>query len=336
MKILLIDDQMTILTSMKEALEPGGYECILFDQPVKAMNCLSTTHFDVVVTDLKMPKMDGIEVLKRVQNVRPGTPVIIMTGYADTENAIHAVNYGAYAFYQKPIKIKKFIKTLKELESAAEKSESSEIMTNQLENDRSALIAEMNHRVINNLQIISSLLRLQSSNMQNDEAMQALTMANNRIRSMAIVHEHLYSYEKPSGIKMHEYIPLLAANLKKTLNNRSGIQFNYDLQAVSLHLDKAIPLGMIMNEVLANSLLHAFTGKKSKSCHIKIELGRRIDNNIRICIIDNGIGLPADFDSKSIASMGMTTINVLIEQLNAEVHWYTQSGTGFELIIPDK
>ena len=105
MKLLIIDDQPQVTNSLKEAIEPGGHECVIFNHPQKALNHFEKEYFDVVLTDLKMPDMDGIQVLRMIQQLRPGTPVIILTGYADTHNTIDAVNYGANAFFQKQVKI---------------------------------------------------------------------------------------------------------------------------------------------------------------------------------------------------------------------------------------
>ena len=104
MKLLIIDDQPQVTNSLKEAIEPGGHECIIFNHPQKALSHFEKEYFDVVLTDLKMPEMDGIQVLRTIQQLRPGTPVIILTGYADTGNTIDPVDHDQQGLHRYPLK----------------------------------------------------------------------------------------------------------------------------------------------------------------------------------------------------------------------------------------
>ena len=320
MKLMLIDDQMPILISLKEALEPGGHECILFDLPELALARFTSEHYDAVITDLKMPKMDGIEVLKQVQKSKPGTPVIILTGYADTENAMQAVNHGAYAFYQKPIKIKQFITVLKELDEQLQLSGHTQQVVNRLVDERAALLAEVNHRVKNNLQVINSLLRMQFRSTSSREAADALLYANNRIHSMALIHDHFYAMEGASAVRLHEYIPVLADELMRYIRPQLSVHFEYDLNTVSLPLDQAIPVGMILNELISNALRHAFPSEHKNRPEIRIELVRNHDNEIKVAVWDNGIGLPEGLDSRSEKCVGLSIVRILVtEQLEGKL-----------------
>jgi DNA-binding NtrC family response regulator len=117
MKLLIVDDEAPILESLKAALKPSGYECVVTQKPREAVEAFKRDGFDVVITDFMMPEMNGIELLKEVKNARPDANVIILTGYADIENAIAAVNNGAYAFFRKPLDFRDFMNTLRKLES---------------------------------------------------------------------------------------------------------------------------------------------------------------------------------------------------------------------------
>lgn len=116
MKILLIDDDKDSNKMMKEALEPGGHECTYFHNPFEGIAAYKDNSFDTVVTDYKMPGLNGIEVLKRLKEYDKDAVVIVLTGYADIDNAINAINNGAYAFFRKPLDIKEFIMTLDKIE----------------------------------------------------------------------------------------------------------------------------------------------------------------------------------------------------------------------------
>jgi DNA-binding NtrC family response regulator len=116
MKIALIDDELAILESLERALKPTGYECFPFQSPKDALEDYTQEKFDVVITDFMMPGMNGIEVLKAIKEINPEAFVILITGYADIENAIAAVNHGAYAFFRKPFDFRDFITTLRQIE----------------------------------------------------------------------------------------------------------------------------------------------------------------------------------------------------------------------------
>lgn len=334
MKLLLIDDQINILISLKEALEPGGHRCELFDRPKEALQRFEKEAFDAVVTDLKMPQMDGIEVLKRVQTLKPGTPVIIMTGYADTENAIQAVNYGAYAFYQKPIKIKKFIETLKALEQWIARRNERDLEFGRLTKERSAMLSEVAHRVKDNLQVITSLLRIQLRSVSNPETAEALLDANNRIRAMALIHDYLCASESPVCIRMYEYIPVLAHELRQSLAGELAVDLVFDLAPMCMPLEEAIPTGMILNELIANAMRHAFVGTAPAQPKIEISLAMTRDQRIRLGVSDNGVGLSPAIDLDSVQTVGLSIVRILIQdQLRGEVRINRRKGTRFEILL---
>jgi len=116
MKLLLIDDDLECIQYLKEALELGGNECILFQNPKEGVAAYDGKNFDAIITDFKMPQMNGIDVLKAVREKNPSAYVIILTGYADLDNAMAALNYGAYAFFRKPLNLKDLIKILSKIE----------------------------------------------------------------------------------------------------------------------------------------------------------------------------------------------------------------------------
>ena len=116
MRIILIDDEIAIIESLKFALEPAGHKCELFTNPVNAIKAFRTGDYDAIVTDFKMPEMTGIDILKEVRKLSSHAPVIILTGYADIDNAIEALNFGASAFFRKPFAIKDLMEVLVRVE----------------------------------------------------------------------------------------------------------------------------------------------------------------------------------------------------------------------------
>ena len=127
MKLMLIDDEMPILESLARALKPTGFECVTFQNSLKALEAYRLGGFDAVITDFMMPEMNGIEVLRAIKAMDSNARVIILTGYADIDNAIAAVNRGAYAFFRKPLEFREFITTLKKIESELEGKQKKEV-----------------------------------------------------------------------------------------------------------------------------------------------------------------------------------------------------------------
>ena len=116
MKILLVDDDADCLASLDAMLEPAGHQCTLFTIPEEAVEICRQQYYDLVITDMKMPGMDGLEVLKKVRELSPETKVIIITAYGDVTTAMAAVNNQAYAFFGKPLPINDLMQTLEKIE----------------------------------------------------------------------------------------------------------------------------------------------------------------------------------------------------------------------------
>jgi len=117
MNILLVDDDADCLDGLVTVLEPAGHQCDLFTVPEKALEAYRQKQYDVVVTDMKMPGLNGLDILKKARSINPEAKVIIATGYGDVETAIAALNNGAYAFFGKPIDLNDLMETLEKIES---------------------------------------------------------------------------------------------------------------------------------------------------------------------------------------------------------------------------
>ncbi len=122
MRIMLIDDEADCLASLSSAMQPTEHQIDVFDNPAKAMADFSHVEYQLVITDMKMPQMTGIEVLQEVKRARPETQVIIITGYGDAETAIAALNNGAFAFFGKPVDIGELLETIDKVEVALSNS----------------------------------------------------------------------------------------------------------------------------------------------------------------------------------------------------------------------
>ncbi|MBD3181550.1 hypothetical protein GF312_04605, partial [Candidatus Poribacteria bacterium] len=204
--------------------------------------------------------------------------------------------------------------------------------------EKEVLLKEIHHRVKNNLQIISSLLSLQSGYIDDDQALSMFNESKNRVKSMALIHEKLYQSETLASIDFAGYIQDLAEYLLRMYGAASqGIRLSVDVRDVSLDIDTAIPCGLIINELVSNSLKYAFPKDRKNDTEniIKIELYEYDNNQLTLSIGDNGIGFPEDVDFQDTDSLGLQLVNTLTEQLDGSIELDGISGTKFSIDFPD-
>jgi PAS domain S-box-containing protein len=199
--------------------------------------------------------------------------------------------------------------------------------------EKEALLKEIHHRVKNNLQIISSLLSLQSDHLTNENAGEALRDSQNRVRSMAMIHEQLYSSGDLAKIDFSQYIRDLTAQLFRTYSVQArGIELALDVEPVILEIDRAIPCGMIINELLTNCLKHGFKGKTQGI--ITVTLHPEEEGMIRFSVSDDGVGIAPEVDIMNVPSLGMKLVRTLTDQLRGQVTVNRQRGTQFVVVFP--
>ena len=196
--------------------------------------------------------------------------------------------------------------------------------------EKEVLLREIHHRVKNNLQVVSSLLSLQSNTLTDANMREVFTESQNRIRSMALVHENLCQGEDLANIDFKKYIEALTSDLLQSYGGSSNrITLTIVIDDISLGIDTAIPCGLIVNELVANSLKHAFPqGRKGE---IRIEL-HSIDDTFELIVSDNGRGMPENINLKKIESLGLMLVTILAEdQLDGEIILEREGGTTFHI-----
>ena len=192
--------------------------------------------------------------------------------------------------------------------------------------EKEVLLKEIHHRVKNNLQVISSILNLQSSFVDDEKILEILQESRNRIRSMAIIHENLYRTEDFSSIKFANYIKNLTHNLIASYSVNRQIILDIELAEIDLVLDQAIPCGLLINELITNSLKYAWKEGENGTISINLKEENRI---ITLEIRDNGIGLPTEFESMKSDTLGLQLVITLAEQLDAELKVDVKEGTKY-------
>lgn len=200
--------------------------------------------------------------------------------------------------------------------------------------EKEVLLREIHHRVKNNLQIISSLMNLQSEYTQEPEILKMFQESKNRIRSMALIHEKLYQSKDLAHIDFVEYLKSLVDMLLSFYREKSNyIDVSLKCGEVNLEIDTAISMGLIVNELLSNCFKHAFPGDRSGE--ITITLSQDAENYL-LEVADNGIGIPEDVDIKKTDSLGLLIVQTLTLQLKGTLEHHNEGGTKFKLSFPEK
>ncbi|MBN2411762.1 PAS domain S-box protein [candidate division KSB1 bacterium] len=195
--------------------------------------------------------------------------------------------------------------------------------------EKELLLKEIHHRVKNNLQIIISLLNLQASRIQDEQTLKAYQESKNRIYAMALVHEKLYQTADFSEIHFKGYIESMIRELYIVYKTSSLVSIDLQIDDISISIDKAIPCGLIINEILTNSLKHAFpNGRKG---NIVISFTRLRNQWYELNIKDNGIGIPKNINIRETNSLGLQLIRILTQQIDGSVTIERDKGTAFNI-----
>ena len=200
--------------------------------------------------------------------------------------------------------------------------------------EKEVLLREVHHRVKNNMQIISSLLRLQAGQVEDQNVLKIFQSCQNRIRSMSLVHEKLYTSKNLSGIFFSDYVNSLTAHLVLLNKIDPGmVKLKQNMGEIYIDLQIAIPLGLILNELITNSLKYAFPDGREGEIEISM---RALDkDSYRLIVQDNGIGIPKDFDFDNPKSFGLQIVKMLVDQLDGRVLITNDTGTKFEITFKD-
>ena len=199
--------------------------------------------------------------------------------------------------------------------------------------EKEVLLKEVHHRVKNNLQVISSILNLQSSYTDDARTIELLKESQNRIKSMSFIHESLYQTKNFAGVNFKEYVHNLCNNLLFSYYPKGKrIFINQDVENVHLNLDTSIPCGLIINELISNSLKYAFVNQEEGTIHIVVTGGTHKEKDlITITVNDNGPGLPKGLDFEDSPSLGLQLVTVLTKQLNGKITLDNSKGAKYTL-----
>lgn len=199
-------------------------------------------------------------------------------------------------------------------------------LANKRRDNIEVLLNELNHRVKNNLQVVSSLLKLQAQSVTDENARQAILDSKNRLKSMVLVHQQLYRDENSQQVFMPEYLQNLARSVMNTYNASLDSELiSFNVSPVWLNVEKAIPVGLISNELITNSFKHAIN--KGSGCKIEVILTKTGEQHL-LSVADNGAGFP---ETTKMQTFGLGLVKSLITQLNGTYQINCEQGTCWEI-----
>lgn len=294
----------------------------LIHNPVKS-NTRTAIFFSIVLVSFLCSRLIDIPYLKN-------------TTITEADNAALLAYNSVLAFFVTLILVFLVVRLINRQNNEAlallhKEQEAQKIITQSLK-EKEILLAEIQHRVKNNLAIITGLLNLQTEKAPCDESRLLMIESRNRVMSIAMVHERLYKKDNLSKINLKLYLSELMQELVKSFPiNSKQIEIVEELDKIELEITKAVPIGLIVNEALTNSLKHAFNdGQQNPKIKIKMQL---IFDRIHIGIMDNGTGF-ADITTRHDTALGLSLIESLSDQIDAQVVFKNEGGACVSLVFP--
>lgn len=329
-RVLLVEDNPTDAFLLQETLADVPFATFAITQVERlttALNRLQEGGVDVVLSDLGLPDSNGLDALQALIAEAPAVPIIVLTGLADEELGLRALQNGAEDYFVKGQFSGQML--ARATRYAIERKRTTETVRKSL-HEKEVLLKEIHHRVKNNMQVISSLLQLQSQYIKDATLRAMFAESQNRIKSMALIHEKLYQSQDIGHINFCDYLSSLVRMIARSYPTKAhSVKMEVHCEPVALTIDTGVPLGLIVNELLSNSLKHAFPGERSG--HLQVNLKPQDQGGYELMMRDNGVGLPAGFSLDNTSSLGLRLVKILTSQLGAQLTIKSEGGAEFSL-----
>lgn len=326
--VLYIDDDEGLRLLVQRGLAREGIAVVTAADGESGLKAMAEQPFDCVAVDLYMPGMSGLELTGHIDKIPNHPPVIVVTGAQDSRMAVAALKAGAFDYVVKDIQ-GEFMYLLKAAMQAAvsamrmrraKEAAEAEVRAARdrfeaLAAERALLMQEVNHRVGNSLQMIASLLTLQSNASGSQEVSHALTDAIGRVLAVAQVHRRLYTSGDVQSVSVDQYLTALVEDLRRSSESNALAQLTLTAEPVSVEPDRAIAVGVIVNELVMNAIKYAYPAGKGS---IRVGLKNIADSRVVLSVEDDGVGTEAKASPKS-TGLGRRIVRAMGDKLNANV-----------------
>jgi len=332
MRVLAVDDNRDNVELLCQILEEEKYDVITAYNGEDCITLAKEQQPDLIILDVRMPGMNGYEVMQRLQEEKSTKeiPVIFLTAqYKDSDRIVRGLELGAFDYITKPVEDNIL---LAKVGTAARIKQAEDQLKAALQ-EREVLLKEVYHRTKNNMAAICGLLHLQSARITDEHTLQIFKETENRIQSMTLVQEKLYQSEDLANIDLKEYLVDLAYTVFGNYQVGIGkISLKFDIESpVTVSTNAAIPCGLILNELLSNAVKYAFPGDRTGE--INIALYATDEGEIELTVSDNGVGIPEDFDFRKADSLGLELVTMFAEhQLGGTVE-FKKRAPGTEVFV---
>ena len=326
-RILYIDDDAGTRRLVEKLLGRRGHTVVPAASGDEGLRVASDGGFDLIAVDHYMPGMDGLQTLGELRKIPGCPPVVYVTGSEESSVAVAALKAGAYEYVVKStgddfvdLLERGFAHALQTVRLQAEKSKAEEDLRNA--NERlGVLLREVNHRVANSLQIVSTMVGMQARNVAEDEAREALEDTQRRIDAIAQVHRGLYASDDVQSIAVDEYLTGLIAEIEETWSSEaSPRKIKLSVQPFELQAEKAVSLGVIVNELVSNACKYAYP--EGAAGEVRVELGLDDDRHSRLLVEDDGCGM-SEGDAPRGTGLGSKLIAAMAKSLSTKLVYDT-------------
>ncbi len=339
-RVLYIDDDPGIGRLVRRHFQRAGCDVTLATSGAEGLSYAAAGGFDAIALDHYMPGQDGLEVLASICALADPPPVIFVTGAEEPRIAVTALKSGAADYVVKDVQ-GEFIELLgasitqemartrlkRERDAAEREVRESRDRLEALAVQQAVLLREVNHRVANSLQLITSLIELQARKVTDPAARQMLRQAAERVEAVTLVHRRLYTSDNVEFVEMDDYLAGLVEEMQRATlaaeSTEQGEAPRIELTAdpIRVETDKAVSIGLIVNELVTNALKYAYPREQPGQVRIKLQRGSTQGGEIlRLVVEDDGVGYPMADSTPRGSGLGSLIVGSMAQSLRATVH----------------
>ena len=337
LRVLQVEDSVLDALHTERALAKAGYtlysERVVTAEEMRA--ALGKQPWDVIISDYRLRLLDAPAALTLLHDSGRDIPFVVVSSAIGEELAVAIMKAGAQDYLLKSDLTRLAPAVEREIRDARNRKDRT-LAQDALQHSEDALqqsetlLREVHHRVKNNMQVMSSLLSLQARSALNPETRRMLQDNQNRIQSMALLHEMLYQSEDLAMVDFPKYVLRTVDYLFRSFGVKEAqIQLYTELDQLGLELDDALPFGLLISEVVSNSLKHAFP--EGRCGMVSVFLHQQSDTTISLRLLDDGVGLPAELDWATTRSLGLRLVRALAQQLRGNLEIRSLGGTEVRL-----